>query len=148
MIFVVENNLFASHMHISTRQPTDATARFAAANGVAHKVVDGNDVVAVASAAGGDLIERARAGKGPGFIEAVTFRWYGHVDWREDIDVGLHRSTEELNNWRERDPIRRLRDAMLSARVWTEQDDGELEARLREEVSSAWGRPWRLLIRH
>lgn len=137
VIFVVENNLFASHMHISTRQPNDSTARFAAANGVAYRVVDGNDVVAVASVAG-DLIAAARLGKGPGFIEAVTFRWYGHVDWREDIDVGLHRSVEELANWRQRDPVRRLKDAMLKAGVWTEQDDKALEAGLQQEVEAAW----------
>jgi pyruvate dehydrogenase E1 component alpha subunit len=137
VIFVVENNLFASHMHISTRQPNDSTARFAAANGVPYQVVDGNDVVAVAAVAE-ELIGAARSGKGPGFIEAVTFRWYGHVDWREDIDVGLHRSVEELNNWRQRDPIRRLKDAMLKAGMWTEQDDKALLATLQQEVAAAW----------
>jgi pyruvate dehydrogenase E1 component alpha subunit len=137
VIFVVENNLFASHMHISTRQPKDSTARFAAANGVPYRVIDGNDVVAVATATE-ELIGAARSGKGPGFIEAVTFRWYGHVDWREDIDVGLHRSAEELNNWRQRDPIRRLKDAMLKAGMWTEQDDKVLEASLKQEVEAAW----------
>jgi TPP-dependent pyruvate/acetoin dehydrogenase alpha subunit len=137
VIFVVENNLFASHMHISTRQPKDSTARFAAANGVPYEVIDGNDVVAVATASR-ELIDAARLGKGPGFIEAVTFRWYGHVDWREDIDVGLHRSVEELNNWRKRDPIRRLKDAMLGAGIWTEQDHESLEASLQQEVEAAW----------
>jgi len=137
VVFVVENNLFASHMHISTRQPNDSTARFAYANDVPYRVVDGNDVVAMASAAG-ELIAAARLGKGPGFIEAVTFRWYGHVDWREDIDVGIHRSVEELNNWRQRDPIRRLKDALLNAGVWTEQDDEALELTLQQEVDAAW----------
>ncbi len=137
VIFVVENNLFASHMHISTRQPNDSTARFAHANDVPYRVVDGNDVVAMAFAAG-ELIADARLGKGPGFIEAVTFRWYGHVDWREDIDVGIHRSVEELDNWRQRDPIRRLKEAMLIAGVWTEKDDEALELTLKTEVDAAW----------
>ena len=48
VIFVVENNFFSSHMHISARQPSDCTARFAIANQVPHQIVDGNDVVAVA----------------------------------------------------------------------------------------------------
>lgn len=137
IIFVVENNLFASHMHISTRQPKDSTARFAAANGVAHRVIDGNDVIAVAAAAD-ELVHAARSGEGPGFIEAVTFRWYGHVDWREDIDVGLYRSAEELDNWRRRDPIRRLKDAMLKTGVWTDQDDKSLMDQLQKEVEAAW----------
>lgn len=137
VIFVVENNLFASHMHISTRQPNDSTARFAYANDVSYRVVDGNDVIAIASAAS-ELIADARLGKGPGFIEAVTFRWYGHVDWREDIDVGIHRSVDELNNWRQRDPIRRLHEAMLLEGVWTEQDYKAMETTLQQEVDAAW----------
>ena len=137
VIFVVENNLFASHMHISTRQPIESTARFAAANDVPYRVVDGNDVIAVAGVAG-ELINAARSGRGPGFIEAVTFRWYGHVDWREDIDVGVNRSVKDLDNWRRRDPIRRLKDAMITGGFWTEEDDKALESRLSQEIEVAW----------
>lgn len=137
VIFVVENNLFASHMHISTRQPSDSTARFAAANSVPYRVVDGNDVVTVAAAAG-QLVEAARSGGGAGFIEAVTFRWYGHVDWREDIDVGVHRSVEEVTNWRQRDPIRRLREAMLEDGIWSEEDDRKMEQSIQQEIEAAW----------
>jgi pyruvate dehydrogenase E1 component alpha subunit len=137
VIFVLENNLFASHMHISARQPYDSTARFAAVNGIEHRIVDGNDVIEVA-AASRDLIDAARAGKGPGFIEAVTYRWYGHVDWREDVDVGLNRSTEELSNWRLRDPIRRLKDAMCSARAWDDSDHLALQTQLQQEIDAAW----------
>jgi pyruvate dehydrogenase E1 component alpha subunit len=137
VIFVIENNLFASHMHISTRQPKDSTARFAAANAIPYRVIDGNDVLAVDRAAN-ELVAAARAGEGPGFIEAITFRWYGHVDWREDIDVGVHRSVEELGNWRARDPIRRLREAMVEAGVWSDADDMKLEKSLQEEIDAAW----------
>jgi pyruvate dehydrogenase E1 component alpha subunit len=137
IIFVVENNLFASHMHILTRQPSDSTARFAAANDIPYRVVDGNDVVAVATASS-ELIQAARSNQGPGFIEAVTFRWYGHVDWREDTDVGLNRSTKDLDMWRRRDPIRRLKDAMLRSGIWCEQDDKNLEATLKEEIDASW----------
>jgi pyruvate dehydrogenase E1 component alpha subunit len=126
-------------MHISTRQPNDSTARFAHANGVPYRVVDGNDVIAVAHAAG-ELIAAARLGEGPGFIEAVTFRWYGHVDWREDIDVGIHRSVDELNNWRQRDPIRRLKDAMIQTGSWSERHNSLLEDSLQCEIASAWTR--------
>lgn len=136
-LFVVENNLFASHMHISIRQPKDSTARFAAANDIPYRVVDGNDVVAVAAAAE-EVIESARRGEGPGFIEAVTFRWYGHVDWREDVDVGVHRSQDELENWRARDPIRRLTMAMEDAGIWSEEQDEELKNELAATVNSAW----------
>lgn len=139
VIFVVENNLFASHMHISLRQPSDATARFAVANGVPVKLIDGNDVVAVAEAAQ-EAIHRARDGGGPSFIEAVTYRWYGHVDWRDDIDVGVSRSQADVANWKARDPVARLRNAMASNGFWSADLEAELEARLSREVEEAWER--------
>ena len=136
VLFVVENNLFASHMHISLRQPTNSVARFAEANDIPYAIVDGNDVSAVERAAG-HLIEQSRSGKGPGFLEAITYRWYGHVDWREDIDVGVERSEVDVENWRGRDPIRRLREPMLTSGVWTEADDAELSA-MDPMIETAW----------
>jgi TPP-dependent pyruvate/acetoin dehydrogenase alpha subunit len=145
VIFVVENNLFSSHMHIAQRQPFDSTARFAVAHGVRAEVVDGNDVVAV-SAAAACLIDHARRGEGPGFLEAVTFRWLGHVDWRDDLDVGVSRSADDLALWRGRDPIRRLEDAMSAAKILSEEGVMELRAEVRAEVIDAWDEassdPW------
>ncbi len=137
VLFVVENNLYASHMHISLRQPKAATARFAAANDMPFSIVDGNDVIAVREAAA-KLISRARAGEGPGFLEAVTYRWYGHVDWREDIDVGVNRSAEIVAAWRQRDPIARLVSGMVSAQVCSAGDVVEMESRVECEVAEAW----------
>lgn len=137
VLFVVENNLFASHMHISQRQPKDATSRFAEANAIPWRIVDGNDVVSVAKAAD-ELISCMRSGGGPGFLEAVTYRWYGHVDWRDDIDVGVHRSIDELENWRARDPIGRLRQAMLKAEIWSAESDEMLLSKLHLDIQEAW----------
>lgn len=137
VIFVVENNLFASHMHISIRQPKDSTARFAAANDIPYRVVDGNDVIAVARAAE-TMVNQARGGGGPGFIEAVTYRWHGHVDWREDLDVGVNRSRQDVENWRARDPIRRLKQGMIAAAVWSECETVKLEEVLHSEIDAAW----------
>jgi pyruvate dehydrogenase E1 component alpha subunit len=124
-------------MHISLRQPLDATSRFAAAHDIPFELVDGNDVVAVQQATR-RLVDRSRDGGGPGFLEAVTARWYGHVDWREDIDVGVNRSTVDLENWRRRDPIGRLAAGLKAAGVWTDQQHEDLEAGLRRHIEAAW----------
>lgn len=137
ILFVVENNLFASHMHISLRQPSEMLSRFAIANHIPHKIVDGNDVVAVRAAAS-ELINSARNGEGPGFLELITYRWYGHVDWRDDIDVGINRSLTEVNNWRNRDPINRLSQAMIQNNMWTSNEEEKLGAELDEEINKAW----------
>ena len=137
VIFVVENNLFSSHMHISLRQPCDATVRFAHAHDIRAELVDGNDVVAVQNAAE-QLVGRARRGEGPGFLEAVTYRWYGHVDWREDIDVGVNRSMEDLVNWRARDPIGRLTAALKGAGEWSDERHDASMAEICGEIDQAW----------
>ena len=139
IVFVVENNLFASHMHISIRQPKAATARFAAANDIPFDIVDGNDIVAMASTAE-RAVGRARAGGGPAFIEAVTYRWYGHVDWRDDIDVGVHRSQQDVANWKARDPMTRLTAAMTQAGIWTANDAQLLEQEVAAQIDADWQR--------
>jgi pyruvate dehydrogenase E1 component alpha subunit len=137
IVFIVENNLFASHMHISLRQPSDCTARFAVAHDVPSRVVDGNDVLAVARAAD-DLVSAARRGEGPGFLEAVTYRWYGHVDWREDIDVGVNRSQHDVDDWRAKDPVRRLVDAMKAEGLWSDAQHNALQQSINEQIELAW----------
>lgn len=136
-IFVVENNLFASHMHISLRQPKESTARFAVANDIPYEIVDGNDVIKVRLAAA-RLIDQARAGHGPGFLEAVTYRWYGHVDWREDIDVGVNRSADDISAWRKRDPVARLVAGLHSFGYLNAAQLATMEAEIALEVSDAW----------
>ncbi|QWG14886.1 thiamine pyrophosphate-dependent dehydrogenase E1 component subunit alpha [Bradyrhizobium sediminis] len=113
VIFVCENNLFSSHLDIHLRQPQNTIARFATAHAMPSHTVDGNDVVAVARATE-QLVARARKGEGPGFLEAVTYRWRGHVGAKEDIDVGVRRHPEELVAWKHRDPVRRLADSLIA----------------------------------
>jgi pyruvate dehydrogenase E1 component alpha subunit len=145
VLFVAENNFFSSHMHISLRQPSNATARFAVAHCLPHEVVDGNDVVAVTRAAA-RLVEPIRRGEGPAFLEAVTFRWLGHVDWREDLDVGVARSADDLQQWRARDPIARLERAMETAGLWSTARKREVVEELKAVVEGAWRQavedPW------
>lgn len=136
VIYVVENNLFSSHLHISLRQPFDSICRFAEAHGVSWQRVDGNDVVAVHSAAR-RAFENARAGHGPQLIEAVTYRWRGHVGHSEDNDVGVERK-EGLEQWKRRDPIKRLAAAMAAASIIDDDYLKNLSQQLREEVEGIW----------
>lgn len=139
VLFVVENNLFSSHMHISLRQTSDSVARFGRAHNMPTSVVDGNDVVHVSKVAA-EMIEHARAGQGPSFLEAVTFRWYGHVDWREDIDVGVNRSSSDLASWRKRDPIKRLADSLRAMGWLDDQIDAQIQSDINDEIKSSWDR--------
>lgn len=136
MIFVVENNLYSSHMDICLRQPSDSTARFAAAHHIDYRVVDGNDVVAVEKAAS-ELIKSARAGEGPGFLEAITYRWLGHVGGNPDIDVGVRRSKTELESWKARDPISRAFKALESHKLYTKSRLQEYQNTVNDLIKSS-----------
>jgi len=135
-LFVVENNLYSSHLDIALRQPDDRTARYADAHGVRNLTVDGNDVCAVAEAAE-TLISAARAGGGPGFLEAVTYRWCGHVGPDANIDVGVRRSAVEVAGWKERDPVGRLAKALVDAGAITQAEIAALEQEQAEMVEKA-----------
>jgi pyruvate dehydrogenase E1 component alpha subunit len=136
VLFVCENNLFSSHLHISLRQPRDSVSRYATAHDVPAARVDGNDVIAVADAAD-EAIARMRREPGPSFIEAVTYRWRGHVGPRDDEDVGVRRK-DDLVVWRKRDPVRRLYDALLEAAEMDSQKLEIMEGEVLAEVASAW----------
>ncbi|MDC3027518.1 thiamine pyrophosphate-dependent dehydrogenase E1 component subunit alpha [Candidatus Pelagibacter sp.] len=137
ILFVIENNFFASHMHISLRQPSETVSRFAEANHIPYKLLDGNDVVAVAQNSK-EVIDNIRNGKGPEILELITYRWYGHVDWREDLDVGVARSMESIKNWKARDPIHRLSQSMINSKIWTKEDEKELGEKIDNQIQIAW----------
>lgn len=131
MIFVVENNLFSSHLDINLRQPSDRIARFAEAAKIAHCTIDGNDVGVVMKESG-KLIANARANNSPAMIEAITYRWRGHVGPREDIDVGLRRSPDEVQAWRKRDPVERLLKSLIAAGSYSRENHDDFVAETRE----------------
>lgn len=145
MVFVVENNLYSSHLDIMQRQPYDSTARFAEAHRIESCILDGNDVVTLAKTVK-DRISDIRKQSRPLFIEAVTFRWLGHVGPNEDIDVGVRRSSDELKAWKQRDPIRRLSEAMIKASLITTDDltamHHEVEQVVMTARSEAENAPW------
>lgn len=138
VLFVCENNLFSSHLHITLRQPADAVSRYATAHRVPSRLVDGNDIIAVRTATE-ELVASIRAGEGPGFLELVTYRWRGHVGPREDEDVGVKRK-DDLNRWKRRDPVRRLEATLLAAGAIEAGEVGRLEEAAIAEATEAWGK--------
>jgi acetoin:2,6-dichlorophenolindophenol oxidoreductase subunit alpha len=136
VLFVCENNLYSSHLDIQLRQSSDRVSRFADAHHIEARVVDGNDVLAVANATE-ELLARARAGKGPGFLEAITYRWRGHVGPDENIDVGVRRKNEDLVAWKKRDPIRRLVEGMEKEKFLEKGEFENIEKGVRAFVIKA-----------
>jgi acetoin:2,6-dichlorophenolindophenol oxidoreductase subunit alpha len=110
VIFVCENNLYGEYSPIATTTAIDRLADRADAYRIANTRLDGNDVVAV-HAGVSEGVERARAGDGPTFIEALTYRHKGH----SRSDPATYRPKGELEGWLERDPILILRTRLIES---------------------------------
>jgi acetoin:2,6-dichlorophenolindophenol oxidoreductase subunit alpha len=132
LVFICENNMYASHLHWSERRVADNSYRAGEFHSVPGERVDGNDVEAVYQAARA-AVDRARRREGPTLIECRTFRWRGHVGASFDLDVGVERRGE-LAEWLPRDPLRRAANKLIESGVG---DLGLREQAIGERIDGA-----------
>ncbi len=109
VVFVCENNKYGMSMDIALAMAVPNVADRASAYAMPGVAVDGNDLAAVAAAATA-AIARARTGGGPSLVECKTYRLRGH----SKSDRNLYRTKDEIDAWRERDPIRRLEKELVA----------------------------------
>ncbi|HEY2591240.1 MAG TPA: thiamine pyrophosphate-dependent dehydrogenase E1 component subunit alpha [Steroidobacteraceae bacterium] len=135
LVLVCEHNQF-SEFTPSADITSGEIADRARAFKIPTSVVDGNDVVAVWQAAG-EAVERARRGEGPSFIEAKTYRIQGHLE-AEDLFLqgGKYREKAEIEEWRKRDPVERVRQRLLSSGA-SEEKLKAIDARIGATVERA-----------
>lgn len=115
VLFVCENNLYSTHMPISACLYDTDISKKARALGLPAECADGNDVSQVYSVAE-KVLRKIRGGKGPAFIEYMTYRWRGHVGPNYDVEKGL-RAQEEVDYWISRCPIKKCEEDMLRKKV-------------------------------
>jgi pyruvate dehydrogenase E1 component alpha subunit len=132
VVFVCENNGYADFISTHDHMLIEHVSERASAYGIPGVTVDGNDVTAVYEATR-DAVHRARSGDGPTLLEAVTYRWRGHYEG----DPQPYRTDEEVEGWRERDPIKRLREQLLDLGIMTETDVQTIRAEIRAAVEQA-----------
>jgi acetoin:2,6-dichlorophenolindophenol oxidoreductase subunit alpha len=134
VVFICENNFYASHMQLHERRAEDNIWKTGEAHGIPGIQLDGNDVAVVYDAAR-EAVRRAREGAGPTLIEGRTYRWRGHVGPAWDMDVGVKRK-DELKDWLAKDPVARVRKQLLG-RGTNQEQLAEVEVVLREEIEAA-----------
>jgi pyruvate dehydrogenase E1 component alpha subunit len=136
VIFVCENNMFSEFTpchEVTAGRIADRARAFAMP---AHEV-DGNDVVAVWQAAA-HAVGRARAGGGPSFIEARTYRIQGHFEAESFVLAGArYREAAEIDEWRARDPVARLARELIASGVADAAALDALDASVRQRVAEA-----------
>ncbi len=117
VIYVCENNTYNEYTHFSETLAGEISTR-AKAFGIHYEVVDGQDVQLVYETTQ-KLVERARRGEGPAFLECQTYRYYGHHVG--DINRAYYRTKEEEQEWRtDRDPLKILAERLIEQKL-TEQ---------------------------
>ncbi len=147
VLFVCENNLYATESPMSVRQAagTDLCDRVRTFK-IRAEQIDGNDVHAVYQATKA-AIAQIRAGHGPVFLECMTYRWREHVGPLFDYEVNrTYRTKVELEAWMEKCPVKRSGASLVAAGAATAQD---LEAWLatidqdvRDAIIEAKNSPW------
>jgi TPP-dependent pyruvate/acetoin dehydrogenase alpha subunit len=137
IVFVCENNLYASHLHWTERRLADNLDQAGVFHSVPGVPVDGNDVRAVYLAAA-QAVDRARSGSGPTLLACRTFRWRGHVGSAFDRDVGLERRGD-LAEWLLKDPLARCQDRLGGFSLATEKD--AIRGRIAAALAAARGAP-------
>jgi TPP-dependent pyruvate/acetoin dehydrogenase alpha subunit len=132
VVFICNNNGYAYSTPVEKQFAVRNLAVRGPAYGMPGKTIDGNDVLVVYGAVG-EAVARARQGKGPSFLECMTFRMTGHSahDAAEYVPARL------LREWAEKDPIQRLEKYLLTENILTRQQINDLERRIQAEIDAA-----------
>ncbi len=132
-IFICQNNHWAISIKRSHQTRSETIAQKALAYGMPGIQADGNDVLAVYAAAK-EAVDRARSGDGPTFIECVTYRMSVHTT---ADDPKRYRSDEEVEKWKERDPIDRFQKYLKGKDLLSDDDIEKIESEIKDEIKAA-----------
>lgn len=132
VVYVVENNQYALSMpNELVSAVTDLATRGCGYN-VPGQTVDGNNVTAVYKAAS-QAVGRARSGEGPFLLECVTYRMRGHARF----EPAEYRDKDEVELWKQYDPILRFKEAVVAAGLLTEKDLTAIDEQVESEIDAA-----------
>jgi acetoin:2,6-dichlorophenolindophenol oxidoreductase subunit alpha len=132
VVFICQNNQYGEHTPMAMSTPIDSIATRAASYGMPGVKVDGNDPVAMWQVAG-EAVARARAGDGPTLIEAVTYRFWGHLMG----DAMEYMPKEERKAAMDADPVPRYRQWLVDNGHASDDELSSIEARLQGEIDAA-----------
>lgn len=132
VVFVVENNMYGMSVPWAKVSKLTNVADRACAYGIPGSVVDGMDVLAVRGAVR-KAVELARKGKGPSLVEAKTYRYFGH----SHSDPRAYRTKEEEQDYKDRDPIKKLNEALQAVGLLSEIEFESMNKSVKAKMNSA-----------
>ena len=138
IIFACENNFYSTHMPIRECRPENNIFKIGGPFCIQSYRVDGNDVLKVYEVSK-NAVGLCRKGRGPVFIEFMTYRLRGHVGPDDNIQ-GTHtdiRPKEEIEKWRKKDPIRKFETFLIKNRILNNEDLIRINQEAEAEVNEA-----------
>ena len=136
VVFVCENNLYSVYSPLNVRQPEGREIyRQAEGHGVKSYHGDGNNAIEVYRLAG-EAIRRAREGKGPSFLEFMTYRWREHCGPYYDNNIG-YRTEAEFQEWRQRCPVERFQKQLLKDGIISQPEIDRMTKDFGAEIAAA-----------
>jgi TPP-dependent pyruvate/acetoin dehydrogenase alpha subunit len=132
VVFVCENNQYAMSARSDWSVAGGDPARRAAGYGIPGVTVDGMNLFEV-NAAASEFVERARAGDGPAYLVCTTYRYHGH----HAGDPLNYREKEEVERWRLRDPIERVKKAAIASGAMRPDEIESLERGIEQQIEDA-----------
>lgn len=129
VVFVCENNQYGMSGSVKDMVKIEDIATRAKAYGFPGEVVDGTDIIETMNVTD-KAVERARNGKGPTLIEAKTYRWKGH----SKSDAKKYRTREEEEEWKAKDGIKRFKEVLVEANIFTEEKAETLRKEAKQEI--------------
>lgn len=130
VVFIIQNNQYAISVPRKKQTKAETLAKKAVAAGISGIFVDGNDLFAM-YAATKEAVKGARAGEGPTLIEAYTYRLGAHTT---SDDPTKYRQDEEIAKWEKKDPLKRMKNYLVSQGAWSEDRDETLHKTYKEEA--------------
>jgi TPP-dependent pyruvate/acetoin dehydrogenase alpha subunit len=132
VVYVCANNGYALSTACTTFYRSQTVAGRVAGLKLPAVTIDGNDATAVYTAVG-EAVGQARTGKGPCFVECLTYRWLGHYVG----DPATYRPREEVEERKSRDPIPRFESYLRANGLASDADVAAIQAESRQEVNDA-----------
>lgn len=135
VIFVCENNFYSVYSPYAIRQPDREIYSMVKGYGIHSCKCDGNDAVAVYNLMA-ELVLRARNGGGPAFVEFSTYRWLEHCGPEYDDHLG-YRKSGELDAWKEKCPITKMKNKLIEEQIVTEDMISVMIEKINKEIEEA-----------
>ena len=136
VVFVCENNFYSVYSHQSSRETNDNIAMRPKAFDIPSYKVDGANVIDVYLASK-RMVDDARSGKGPSFLECRVYRWRAHSGAGDDLK-SEYRKMDDWEEWMKKRPLKDFEEILVEKNILTKENIQEVNQTVKREIDEAF----------